>query len=207
MNPSLQVIYRWRKQAIWISSRAAYHTTRQHVATAALAVSRWPITRSERFQGGAAEGGGGVDKSQKQVGSVRPVQVNVEVPTKQTNLFSCWKQTRKVSLFNLEGKTAALQSRHWCTSACLFFSFTLTCEMNQPDWWSSVYYSQRHKWESARHSSPQYLFDLGVSYKEPPQCVAGVHFGALQGHHDVAVLLAVLRRPVLVTFPLVEGGG
>lgn len=50
-----------------------------------------------------------------------------------------------------------------------------------------------------------YLFDLGVPDEETPQGVAGVHFGAFQRHHDVAVLLAVLRGPVLVTLPL--GGG
>ena len=32
-----------------------------------------------------------------------------------------------------------------------------------------------------------------------------MHLGALQGHHDVAVLLAVLAGPVLVALPLEKG--
>ena len=47
-----------------------------------------------------------------------------------------------------------------------------------------------------------YLFNFSVPYKKTPQCVAGVHFGAFQRHHNVSILLAVLHRPVLVTFPL-----
>lgn len=70
----------------------------------------------------------------------------------------------------------------------------------------SVPTSQKWSCTAQPRSASKYLFDLGVSYKEAPQCVAGVHFGALQRHHDVAVLLAVLRRPVLVTFPLGGAG-
>lgn len=55
-----------------------------------------------------------------------------------------------------------------------------------------------------RKQSLDYLFNLSVSYKETPQCIAGVHFGAFQRHNDVAILLAVLCRPVLVTLPLEE---
>lgn len=47
-----------------------------------------------------------------------------------------------------------------------------------------------------------YLFNFSVPYEEMPQCVAGVHFGAFQCHHDVSVLFAVLCWPVLVTLPL-----
>lgn len=47
-----------------------------------------------------------------------------------------------------------------------------------------------------------YLFNFSVPYKETPQCVAGVHFGAFRGHHNVSILLVVLCWPILVTFPL-----
>lgn len=47
-----------------------------------------------------------------------------------------------------------------------------------------------------------YLFNFSVPYMKTPQCVAGVHFGAFQRHHNVSILLTVLHRPVLVTFPL-----
>lgn len=40
-----------------------------------------------------------------------------------------------------------------------------------------------------------------------PDCVTGKHFSALQGHHNVAILLAVLTRPVLITFPLAKTNG
>lgn len=52
-----------------------------------------------------------------------------------------------------------------------------------------------------------YLFNFSVPYKEMPQCVAGMHFGAFQRHHDVSVLLAVLCGPVLVTLPLNDTTG
>lgn len=51
------------------------------------------------------------------------------------------------------------------------------------------------------------LFNFSVSYKETPQCVAGVHFGAFQCHHNISILLTVLCWPVLVTFPLTEQKG
>lgn len=47
-----------------------------------------------------------------------------------------------------------------------------------------------------------YLFNFSVPNEETAQCVASVHFGAFQGHHDASILLAVLCWPVLVTFPL-----
>lgn len=46
------------------------------------------------------------------------------------------------------------------------------------------------------------LLDFGVADGEAAECVAGVHLAALQRHHDVTVLLAVLRRPVLITLSL-----
>lgn len=52
-----------------------------------------------------------------------------------------------------------------------------------------------------------YLFNFSVPYVEVPQRVARVHLGAFQRHHDVPVLLAVLRGPVLVTFPLNDTTG
>lgn len=54
------------------------------------------------------------------------------------------------------------------------------------------------------NNEAKYLFNFSVSYKEAPQGVAGVHFGAFESHHDVSVLLAILRWPVLVTLPLRE---
>lgn len=47
-----------------------------------------------------------------------------------------------------------------------------------------------------------HLFHLGVPDGEAAHGVAGVDVCALQRDDDVAVLLAVLRRPVLIAFPL-----
>lgn len=47
-----------------------------------------------------------------------------------------------------------------------------------------------------------HLFHLGVPDGEAAQGVAGVDVCALERDDDVAVLLAVLRRPVLIAFPL-----
>lgn len=47
-----------------------------------------------------------------------------------------------------------------------------------------------------------YLLDFSVPYKKMTQCIAGMHFCAFQRHYNVSILLAVLRWPVLVTFPL-----
>lgn len=47
-----------------------------------------------------------------------------------------------------------------------------------------------------------YLFNFSIPYKETPQCVAGVYFGAFQRHYNIPILLAVLCRPILVTFSL-----